>query len=86
MRTGGQVEGSCTSPDMALGGPTRSRELFRWLLGAQGANRLPVPHVCPTSCRVIVLDKGEVLECGRPSDLLQQRGLFYSMAKDAGLV
>ncbi|XP_054363501.1 multidrug resistance-associated protein 1 isoform X3 [Mirounga angustirostris] len=36
--------------------------------------------------RVIVLDKGEIRECGRPSDLLQQRGLFYSMAKDAGLV
>lgn len=36
--------------------------------------------------RVIVLDKGEIRECGAPSDLLQQRGLFYSMAKDAGLV
>uniref|UniRef100_A0A8C0LE46 Multidrug resistance-associated protein 1 n=1 Tax=Canis lupus dingo TaxID=286419 RepID=A0A8C0LE46_CANLU len=36
--------------------------------------------------RVIVLDKGEIRECGQPSDLLQQRGLFYSMAKDAGLV
>ncbi|XP_059009907.1 multidrug resistance-associated protein 1 [Mustela lutreola] len=36
--------------------------------------------------RVIVLDKGEIRECGHPSDLLQQRGLFYSMAKDAGLV
>ncbi|XP_010599540.1 multidrug resistance-associated protein 1 isoform X1 [Loxodonta africana] len=36
--------------------------------------------------RVIVLDKGEIRECGPPSDLLQQRGLFYSMAKDAGLV
>ncbi|XP_005872114.1 PREDICTED: multidrug resistance-associated protein 1 [Myotis brandtii] len=36
--------------------------------------------------RVIVLDKGEIQECGAPSDLLQQRGLFYSMAKDAGLV
>ncbi|KAF6122854.1 ATP binding cassette subfamily C member 1 [Phyllostomus discolor] len=36
--------------------------------------------------RVIVLDKGEIRECGSPSDLLQQRGLFYSMAKDAGLV
>uniref|UniRef100_A0A8C8ZR90 Multidrug resistance-associated protein 1 n=1 Tax=Prolemur simus TaxID=1328070 RepID=A0A8C8ZR90_PROSS len=35
--------------------------------------------------RVIVLDKGEIRECGAPSDLLQQRGLFYSMAKDAGL-
>ncbi|XP_021092874.1 multidrug resistance-associated protein 1 isoform X2 [Heterocephalus glaber] len=36
--------------------------------------------------RVIVLDKGEIRECGTPSDLLQQRGLFYSMARDAGLV
>ncbi|KAL1778841.1 multidrug resistance-associated protein 1 [Sigmodon hispidus] len=36
--------------------------------------------------RVIVLDKGEVRECGSPSELLQQRGIFYSMAKDAGLV
>uniref|UniRef100_A0A8C6A9N2 Multidrug resistance-associated protein 1 n=1 Tax=Marmota marmota marmota TaxID=9994 RepID=A0A8C6A9N2_MARMA len=36
--------------------------------------------------RVIVLDRGEVRECGTPSDLLQQRGLFYSMARDAGLV
>ncbi|XP_033696985.1 multidrug resistance-associated protein 1 isoform X3 [Tursiops truncatus] len=36
--------------------------------------------------RVIVLDKGEICECGPPSGLLQQRGLFYSMAKDAGLV
>lgn len=36
--------------------------------------------------RVIVLDKGEIQEWGSPSDLLQQRGLFYSMAKDSGLV
>ncbi|XP_060220230.1 multidrug resistance-associated protein 1 isoform X4 [Meriones unguiculatus] len=36
--------------------------------------------------RVIVLDKGEVRECGAPSELLQQRGIFYSMAKDSGLV
>ncbi|XP_075798821.1 multidrug resistance-associated protein 1-like [Microtus pennsylvanicus] len=36
--------------------------------------------------RVIVLDKGEVRECGAPSELLQHRGIFYSMAKDAGLV
>ncbi|XP_006872061.1 PREDICTED: multidrug resistance-associated protein 1 [Chrysochloris asiatica] len=36
--------------------------------------------------RVIVLDRGEIRECGPPADLLQQRGLFYSMAKDAGLV
>uniref|UniRef100_A0A8D1I048 Multidrug resistance-associated protein 1 n=1 Tax=Sus scrofa TaxID=9823 RepID=A0A8D1I048_PIG len=36
--------------------------------------------------RVIVLDKGEIREHGSPSELLQQRGLFYGMAKDAGLV
>ncbi|XP_016051783.1 PREDICTED: multidrug resistance-associated protein 1 [Miniopterus natalensis] len=36
--------------------------------------------------RVIVLDRGEIRECGPPSELLQQRGLFYSMARDAGLV
>nr|XP_036847848.1 multidrug resistance-associated protein 1 isoform X4 [Manis javanica] len=36
--------------------------------------------------RVIVLDKGEIREYGTPSDLLQQRGLFYNMARDAGLV
>ncbi|XP_058142363.1 multidrug resistance-associated protein 1 isoform X1 [Dasypus novemcinctus] len=35
--------------------------------------------------RVIVLDKGEVREFGSPSELLQQRGLFYSMARDANL-
>ncbi|KAM4829793.1 multidrug resistance-associated protein 1 isoform 2-T2 [Thomomys bottae] len=36
--------------------------------------------------RVIVLDKGEIVECGTPSELVQHRGIFYSMAKDAGLV
>uniref|UniRef100_A0A8C5L1S6 Multidrug resistance-associated protein 1 n=1 Tax=Jaculus jaculus TaxID=51337 RepID=A0A8C5L1S6_JACJA len=36
--------------------------------------------------RVIVLDKGEVRECGPPAELLQQRGIFFSMARDAGLV
>lgn len=48
----------------------------------------PAAHVCVPSVprRVIVLDKGEIRECGAPSSLLQQRGLFYSMARDAGLV
>lgn len=68
-------------------GLTQSRDLLGWLLGAQGADPFLSPHVCVCcSCRVIVLDKGEIRECGHPSDLLQQRGLFYSMAKDAGLV
>ncbi|NXX54719.1 MRP1 protein, partial [Scopus umbretta] len=36
--------------------------------------------------RVLVLDRGEVVECGSPDHLLQERGVFYSMAKDSGLV
>lgn len=36
--------------------------------------------------RVLVLDRGEVVECGSPDNLLQEKGIFYSMAKDSGLV
>ncbi|XP_047426931.1 multidrug resistance-associated protein 1 [Mugil cephalus] len=36
--------------------------------------------------RVLVLDKGELAECDAPSNLIAQRGAFYKMAKDAGLV
>ncbi|XP_054698314.1 multidrug resistance-associated protein 1 isoform X7 [Grus americana] len=36
--------------------------------------------------RVLVLDRGEVVECGSPDHLLQEKGIFYSMAKDSGLV
>ncbi|NWT03499.1 MRP1 protein, partial [Mionectes macconnelli] len=36
--------------------------------------------------RVLVLERGEVVECGSPEQLLQERGIFYSMAKDSGLV
>nr|XP_009681743.1 PREDICTED: multidrug resistance-associated protein 1 isoform X3 [Struthio camelus australis] len=36
--------------------------------------------------RVLVLDRGEVVECGSPENLLQKKGIFYSMAKDSGLV
>ncbi|NWQ61769.1 MRP1 protein, partial [Neopipo cinnamomea] len=35
--------------------------------------------------RVLVLERGEVVECGSPEQLLQERGIFYSMAKDSGL-
>lgn len=39
------------------------------------------------SDRVIVLDTGKIAEIGPPSDLLKdKKGLFYGMAKDAGLV
>ncbi|KAM8798712.1 multidrug resistance-associated protein 1 isoform 1-T1 [Eudromia elegans] len=36
--------------------------------------------------RVLVLDRGEVVECDSPDNLLQKKGVFYSMAKDSGLV
>ncbi|NXN11515.1 MRP1 protein, partial [Indicator maculatus] len=36
--------------------------------------------------RVLVLDRGEVVECGSPDHLIQEKGIFYSMAKDSGLV
>lgn len=38
-----------------------------------------------SSCRVLVLDKGQVAEFDTPSNLMSQRGIFYGMAKDAGL-
>ncbi|XP_012587108.1 PREDICTED: multidrug resistance-associated protein 1 [Condylura cristata] len=55
----------------------------------EGCTVLTIAHRLNTIMdytRVIVLDKGEIREYGPPSDLLQRRGLFYSMAKDAGLV
>ncbi|XP_038595558.1 multidrug resistance-associated protein 1 isoform X2 [Micropterus salmoides] len=36
--------------------------------------------------RVLVLDKGEMAEFDAPSNLIAQRGAFYKMAKDAGLI
>jgi ABC-type multidrug transport system fused ATPase/permease subunit len=39
------------------------------------------------SDKVIVLDKGKVLEFASPAELLQNKSsAFYSMAKDANLV
>eukprot|EP00062_Callorhinchus_milii_P022853 gi/632981074/ref/XP_007907389.1/ PREDICTED: canalicular multispecific organic anion transporter 2 [Callorhinchus milii] len=35
--------------------------------------------------RVLVLDKGRIAEFDTPANLIAQRGVFYSMAKDAGL-
>ncbi|KAM4531012.1 multidrug resistance-associated protein 1 isoform 2-T2 [Odontesthes bonariensis] len=36
--------------------------------------------------RVLVLEKGKLAEFDAPSNLITQRGAFYKMAKDAGLV
>lgn len=39
------------------------------------------------SDRVIVLDKGQIVEFDAPNNLLQNKNsIFYGMAKDAGLV
>ena len=38
-----------------------------------------------SSFRIMVLDKGFVVEFDSPENLLAQRGIFYSMAQDAGL-
>ncbi|XP_028263925.1 canalicular multispecific organic anion transporter 2 isoform X3 [Parambassis ranga] len=35
--------------------------------------------------RVLVLDKGKIAEFDTPTNLIAQRGIFYGMAKDAGL-
>ncbi|XP_069785764.1 ATP-binding cassette sub-family C member 3 isoform X2 [Narcine bancroftii] len=35
--------------------------------------------------RVLVLDKGSIAEFDSPSNLMAQKGIFYNMAKDAGL-
>ncbi|KAI9812228.1 MAG: hypothetical protein M1826_002937 [Phylliscum demangeonii] len=38
------------------------------------------------SDRIIVLDRGEVAECGTPSELVRGRGLFFELVKEAGLL
>lgn len=36
--------------------------------------------------RVLVMDKGQVVESGSPAQLLAQKGLFYKLAQESGLV
>ncbi|PNS15381.1 Metal resistance protein YCF1 [Sphaceloma murrayae] len=38
------------------------------------------------SDRIVVLDKGRVAECGKPSELVQKKGLFYELVREAGLL
>uniref|UniRef100_A0A3P9K0Y3 ATP-binding cassette, sub-family C (CFTR/MRP), member 2 n=1 Tax=Oryzias latipes TaxID=8090 RepID=A0A3P9K0Y3_ORYLA len=42
-------------------------------------------HSIMDSSRVMVLDAGKIVEFDSPSNLLENRGYFYSMAKDAGI-
>lgn len=37
------------------------------------------------SDKVVVLDRGEVVEFGTPQDLIQKKGSFYGLVKEAGL-
>lgn len=37
------------------------------------------------SDRVVVLDKGEIVEFDTPAALMLRRGVFYSLVKEAGL-
>lgn len=55
----------------------------------EGCTVLTIAHRLNTIMdytRVIVLDKGEIVECGAPATLIQKKGIFYSMAKESGLV
>ncbi|XP_067317475.1 multidrug resistance-associated protein 1-like isoform X1 [Anolis sagrei] len=55
----------------------------------EGCTVLTIAHRLNTIMdytRVIVLERGEIVECGAPGALLQAKGPFYNMAKDAGLV
>ncbi|XP_004616472.1 ATP-binding cassette sub-family C member 2 [Sorex araneus] len=42
-------------------------------------------HTIMDSDRVMVLDKGQIVEFGSPEELLQNDGPFHSMAKEAGV-
>lgn len=44
---------------------------------------LTLTHI--TLYRILVLEAGRVVEFGAPRDLLEKKGNFYGMAKDAGL-
>ncbi|ETE72132.1 Multidrug resistance-associated protein 1, partial [Ophiophagus hannah] len=55
----------------------------------EGCTVLTIAHRLNTIMdytRVIVLEKGRIVECGAPADLIESRGVFCNMAKDAGLV
>ncbi|XP_017294825.1 multidrug resistance-associated protein 1 isoform X1 [Kryptolebias marmoratus] len=55
----------------------------------EGCTVLTIAHRLNTIMdytRVLVLEKGEMAEFDSPSNLIAQKGAFYKMAKDAGLV
>lgn len=56
----------------------QTSELARWA----GVRR----DCVPLSCRVLVMEKGQVAESGSPAQLLARKGLFYRLAQESGLV
>uniref|UniRef100_A0A8C4Q402 ABC-type glutathione-S-conjugate transporter n=1 Tax=Eptatretus burgeri TaxID=7764 RepID=A0A8C4Q402_EPTBU len=42
-------------------------------------------HTILDYSRILVLDQGRIIEFDSPENLLERRGLFFSMAKDAGI-
>ena len=44
-----------------------------------------VLSVCAVLCRIMVLRDGQIVEFDAPNQLLAMKGVFYDMAKDAGL-
>lgn len=51
-------------------------------------SQMNLPPTSPPSFvlhRVLVLDNGTIAEFDTPASLIASRGIFYSMAKDAGL-
>ena len=38
------------------------------------------------SDRIVVLDKGRIAEFGKPKELVQKKGLFYELVREAGLL
>lgn len=42
-------------------------------------------HTVIDSDRVVVLDDGEIIEADTPASLIEQKGAFYQLAREAGL-
>ena len=60
--------------------------MLPWTFPCKEANGVMGEFVYfPSFFRIMVLDKGFMVEFDTPQALLAQQGIFYSMARDAGL-
>lgn len=69
-----------SDPAVSWGANLRAAERPGWCLKSCLSPSLPLP------CRVLVMDQGQVAESGSPAQLLAQKGLFYRLAQESGLV